>query len=168
MLPFECCLGYQPPLIPSQEEEVGVPSAQAFVWQCKRTWRVIWPTWMKQLADRRRIPAPTYWVGQRVWLSTKYIPIRGGHKSWLCGAIHNTQGQQPHRGTPKTTTGDEASISYIPCFSTKTCGSLAECNNLLQTILTNDCMWLISCTTTQTLQNNSPSRYLWHCKHANL
>ena len=33
---------------------------------------------MKQLADRRRIPAPTYRVVQRVWLSTKNIPIQGG------------------------------------------------------------------------------------------
>ena len=33
---------------------------------------------MKQLADRRRVPAPTYQVGQCVWLSTKDIPIRGG------------------------------------------------------------------------------------------
>ena len=24
--PFECCLGHQPPLFPSQEEEVGVPT----------------------------------------------------------------------------------------------------------------------------------------------
>ena len=33
------CLGYQPPLFPSQEEEVGVSSAEAFVRRCKRTWR---------------------------------------------------------------------------------------------------------------------------------
>lgn len=36
--PFHCCLGYQPPLFPSQEAEVPVPSAQAFVRHCKRTW----------------------------------------------------------------------------------------------------------------------------------
>ena len=33
---------------------------------------------MKQQADRRRRPTPVYRVGQRVWLSTKDIPIRGG------------------------------------------------------------------------------------------
>ena len=35
MSPLECCLGYQPPLFPSQEEEVGVPSAQAFIRRCQ-------------------------------------------------------------------------------------------------------------------------------------
>ena len=52
--PFEYCLGYQPPLFPSQEQQ------------------------MKHQADRRRRPAPTYQVGQGVWLLTKDIPIRGG------------------------------------------------------------------------------------------
>ena len=92
--PFQCCLGYQPPLFPSQEEEVGVPSAQAFIRRCRRTWRVTRANLvkasarMKQLADRRRIPAPTYWVGQRGWLSTKDIPIRGGTRKlapWFVG-----------------------------------------------------------------------------------
>ncbi len=36
--PFECNLGYQPPLFPSMESEVAVPSAHAFVQRCHRTW----------------------------------------------------------------------------------------------------------------------------------
>ena len=39
--PFECAFGYQPPLFPEQEEEVGVPSAQLFVWRCRQTWKAI-------------------------------------------------------------------------------------------------------------------------------
>jgi hypothetical protein len=35
--PFECLLRYQPPLLPEQEEEVGIPSAQMFVRRCRRT-----------------------------------------------------------------------------------------------------------------------------------
>ncbi len=37
--PFECSLGYQPPIFPSLETEVAVPSAHAFVQRCRRTWR---------------------------------------------------------------------------------------------------------------------------------
>ena len=84
--PFERCLGYQPPLFPSQEEEVGVPSARAFIRRCRRTWRATRGNLlkasarMKELANRRRTPAPNYRVGQRVWLSTKDIPLHGGTK----------------------------------------------------------------------------------------
>ena len=78
--PFECCLGYQPPLFPSQEQEVGVSSAEAFVLRCRRTTLVRAAARMKEQADRRRRPAPTCRVGQRMWLSTKDIPIRGGTK----------------------------------------------------------------------------------------
>ena len=35
--PFECSMGYQPPLFPEQEQEVSVPSAQMFVRLCRNT-----------------------------------------------------------------------------------------------------------------------------------
>lgn len=80
--PFECCLGYQPPLFPDQEVEVGVPSAQAFVRRCRRTWRQARSALrrasarIKEQADRHRTMAPRYRVGQRVWLSTQDLPLK--------------------------------------------------------------------------------------------
>ncbi len=35
--PFECCLGYQPPLFTSQESQASVPSVETFIQRCKRT-----------------------------------------------------------------------------------------------------------------------------------
>lgn len=75
MSPFECQFGYQPPLFPSQEAEVGVPSAQAFVKRCRRVWRRIWVALQKSTrqypvqADHHRRPAPFLCPGQRVCLS---------------------------------------------------------------------------------------------------
>ncbi|CAM4638891.1 unnamed protein product [Leuciscus chuanchicus] len=80
--PFECSLGYQPPIFPSLESEVAVPSAHAFVQRCHRTWTRARETLLqvgartKARADRHRSRPPVYVVGQKVWLSTKNIPFR--------------------------------------------------------------------------------------------
>ncbi len=80
--PFKCSLGYQPPIFPSLESEVAVPSAHAFVQRCHRTWTRARETLLqvgrriKAKADRHRSKPPVYVVGQRVWLSTKNIPFR--------------------------------------------------------------------------------------------
>ena len=37
--PFECYLGYQPPLFPAQEEELAVPSVQAHLRRCQTLWK---------------------------------------------------------------------------------------------------------------------------------
>uniref|UniRef100_A0A8C1UQM8 Gypsy retrotransposon integrase-like protein 1 n=1 Tax=Cyprinus carpio TaxID=7962 RepID=A0A8C1UQM8_CYPCA len=80
--PFFCCLGYQPPLFPSQSSEAAVPSVQAFISRCRRTWRRAREALLrtrertKRLADRRRAEAPRYICGQKVWLSTKNLPLK--------------------------------------------------------------------------------------------
>ncbi len=80
--PFECSLGYQPPIFPSLETEVAVPSAHAFVQRCRRTWRRARETLLrvgartKAQADRHRLKPSVYVVGQKVWLSSKNIPLR--------------------------------------------------------------------------------------------
>ncbi len=80
--PFECSLGYQPPIFPSLESEVVVPSTHAFVKKCRHTWRRARETLLrvgartKAQVDRHRSKPPVYVVGQRVWLSSKNIPLR--------------------------------------------------------------------------------------------
>ncbi|XDV48573.1 hypothetical protein PO909_017970 [Leuciscus waleckii] len=80
--PCECSLGYQPPIFPSLESEVAVPSAHAFVQRCHRTWTRVRETLLqvrartKVKADRHRSRPPLYVVGSKVWLSTKNIPLR--------------------------------------------------------------------------------------------
>jgi hypothetical protein len=80
--PFECSLGYQPPIFPSLESEVAVPSAHALIQRCHRTWTRARETLLqvgartKAKADRHRSKPPVYVVGQKVWLSTRNIPLR--------------------------------------------------------------------------------------------
>ncbi len=80
--PFQCCLGYQPPLFPSQEYDAVVPSAHAFIQRCLRTWRIAREALTrtgernKASADRHRTKPPLYVCGQKVWLSSKDINFR--------------------------------------------------------------------------------------------
>uniref|UniRef100_A0A9J7Y7Y2 Uncharacterized protein n=1 Tax=Cyprinus carpio carpio TaxID=630221 RepID=A0A9J7Y7Y2_CYPCA len=82
MSPFECSVGYLPPMFPSQEPDAAVPSALAFVRRCRSVWRKARKALVqasrrtKAAADRHRIPAHRYVCGQKVWLSTKDLPLK--------------------------------------------------------------------------------------------
>lgn len=82
MSPFECSLGYQPPLFPEQEKEVAVSSVQHLFRRCRRMWREARAALLrssatnKRMADRRRTQAPSYLPGQSVLLSTANLNLR--------------------------------------------------------------------------------------------
>ncbi|XP_042245706.1 uncharacterized protein LOC121881927 [Thunnus maccoyii] len=71
MTPFLCSLGYQPPLFPTQEVDIVVPSVQAHMRRCHRT--CTWActallhatTRARAQADRHCTPAPNYSPGQK-------------------------------------------------------------------------------------------------------
>ena len=74
--------GFQAPLFPSQEEDVAVPSIQLHLHRCRRIWREARAALVRtaarneRIANRRRIAAPTYTPGQKVWLFSRDLPLQ--------------------------------------------------------------------------------------------
>ncbi|KAL0152926.1 hypothetical protein M9458_051755, partial [Cirrhinus mrigala] len=77
LTPFQCVLGFQPPLFPWNGEPSNVPAVDHWFRESERVWdtahhhlqRAV--NRSKAVTDRRRIPGPNFTPGQKVWLSTR-------------------------------------------------------------------------------------------------
>uniref|UniRef100_A0A3P9M887 Gypsy retrotransposon integrase-like protein 1 n=1 Tax=Oryzias latipes TaxID=8090 RepID=A0A3P9M887_ORYLA len=82
MSPFEASLGYSPPLFPSQELDLAVPSVQHHLRRAQRIWTQARAALLRtrerncMIANRHRVESPSYQPGQRVWLSSRDIPLQ--------------------------------------------------------------------------------------------
>lgn len=80
--PFQCVLGFQPPLCPWIPSSTEVQAVDDWFRRAERVWedthvqigRAI--RRQKSAADRRRRDAPEYQPGDRVWLSTRDLRLR--------------------------------------------------------------------------------------------
>ncbi|CAM4517213.1 unnamed protein product [Leuciscus chuanchicus] len=82
LTPFQCVLGYQPPLFPWTGEPSDVPAVQHWFTESERVWDSAHVHLQgavrrfQQQADAHRRATPHYTPGQLVWLSTRDIRLR--------------------------------------------------------------------------------------------
>ncbi|KAI2649352.1 Transposon Tf2-6 polyprotein [Labeo rohita] len=82
LTPFQCVLGFQPPMFPWSGEPSSVPAVDDWIKRSERVWDSAHVRLQRAVrnqeiqANRRRLPHPPYQPGQRVWLSTRDIKLR--------------------------------------------------------------------------------------------
>ncbi|KAK3506748.1 hypothetical protein QTP70_023746 [Hemibagrus guttatus] len=82
LTPFQCVLGYQPPLFPWSGEPSSVPAVEEWYQRGQEVWERAHVRLQRAVrrqriqADRHRRPHPAYQVGQMVWLSTRNLRLK--------------------------------------------------------------------------------------------
>ncbi|KAK3543887.1 hypothetical protein QTP70_030270 [Hemibagrus guttatus] len=82
LTPFQCVLGYQPPLFPWSGEPSSVPAVEEWYRLSQELWERA-HVWLQRAVRRQRIQAdrhrrlhPAYQVGQMVWWSTRNLCLK--------------------------------------------------------------------------------------------
>ncbi|KAK3539465.1 hypothetical protein QTP70_008497 [Hemibagrus guttatus] len=82
LTPFQCVLGYQPPLFPWSGEPSSVPAVEEWYRRSQEVWERAHVRLQRAVrrqriqANRHRHPHPAYQVGQMVWLSTRNLRLK--------------------------------------------------------------------------------------------
>ncbi|KAK3505817.1 hypothetical protein QTP70_003921, partial [Hemibagrus guttatus] len=82
LTPFQCMLGYQPPLFPWSGELSDVPAVEEWYRRSQEVWERAHVRLQRAVrrqriqANRRHRPHPSYQVGQMVWLSTRNLRLK--------------------------------------------------------------------------------------------
>ncbi|KAK3508091.1 hypothetical protein QTP70_013626 [Hemibagrus guttatus] len=82
LTPFQCMLGYQPPLFPWSGELSDVPAVEEWYRRSQEVWERAHVRLQRAVCrqriqtNRRRCPHPSYQVGQMVWLSTRNLRLK--------------------------------------------------------------------------------------------